>query len=283
MKPINEVFFGEKGITSTSANHVCNVGMEYIESEHRNLDALNFVTTTVSEFNGEKTHVLKEGIKISEEDIMGKLAKITEIHSLTAYLREAIKAREAELKAVEEKKFECSVNFPDEAKAFNLEDAMGELSIRERNEYYALEAEASVIGKFIHPKSPYDVARTALMDCAANHAEVREMGGALMVMKNIPVHTQAEVDELFFRLQRKHREISARLNALKHKLEERIHEVRMQRNAERSKALVDYMEIRKREGIEFDSYKKQELRRIGHLKIVIPHELEATFNFINTL
>jgi hypothetical protein len=43
------------------------------------------------------------------------------------------------------------------------------------------------------------------------------------------------------------------------------------------------MEIRKREGIEFDNYKKQELRRIGHLKIVIPHELEATFNFVNTL
>jgi hypothetical protein len=283
MKPINAIFFGEKGITSTSANHVCNVGKEYIESIHRNLDSLNFITTSVSEFNGERTHVLKEGMRISEEDIVDKLDKITKIHSLIAYLREAIKAKEAELKEVEDKKFECSVDFPAEAQKFTMEDAMAELSIKERYEYYALEAEAAVIGKFIHPKSPYDMARTALMDCASDHAEIKETGGALMIIKKVPVHTQEEVDELFFKLQRKHREISARLNALNHRLEERMHEVYMQRNAERSKALVDYMEIRKREGLEFENFKKQESKRIGQLKIVIPHDMEATFNFVNTL
>ncbi|MDR0865422.1 MAG: hypothetical protein LBO74_10900, partial [Candidatus Symbiothrix sp.] len=113
MKKINAVFFGEKGITSSSANHVCNIGKEYIEATHKSLDSLNFVTSSVTDFNGENTHILKEGVKISEEDILNKLSKIAEINSLIAYLREAIKAKSNELTLLKEQDFECSISKED--------------------------------------------------------------------------------------------------------------------------------------------------------------------------
>lgn len=38
MKEINRVFFGEKGITSTSANHLANLAKECMESNRRALE-----------------------------------------------------------------------------------------------------------------------------------------------------------------------------------------------------------------------------------------------------
>ena len=43
-----KVFFAEKGITSTSANHVSNNGKELLKSEQAILDNINFVNTSVS-------------------------------------------------------------------------------------------------------------------------------------------------------------------------------------------------------------------------------------------
>ena len=47
MKKVNEVFFGEHGLTSTSANHLANIAQEKIVSNEAKLKNLNFVTTTV--------------------------------------------------------------------------------------------------------------------------------------------------------------------------------------------------------------------------------------------
>ena len=34
----NKVFFAADGITATSANHLCNIGKEYVASAHSRLD-----------------------------------------------------------------------------------------------------------------------------------------------------------------------------------------------------------------------------------------------------
>lgn len=47
MKKVNEVFFGEHGLTSTSANHLANIAHEKIVSNEAKLKNLNFVTMTV--------------------------------------------------------------------------------------------------------------------------------------------------------------------------------------------------------------------------------------------
>lgn len=52
MKEINRVFFGEKGITSTSANHLANLAKECMESNRRALEGVGFITSTVRLLSG---------------------------------------------------------------------------------------------------------------------------------------------------------------------------------------------------------------------------------------
>ena len=43
----NKVFFGENGLTSTSANHVANLAKEFISSSEKYLNSISFVKTTI--------------------------------------------------------------------------------------------------------------------------------------------------------------------------------------------------------------------------------------------
>ena len=47
MKDKNKIFFGEKGISSTSANHLANIAKQMVDQENAKLDATSFVTTQV--------------------------------------------------------------------------------------------------------------------------------------------------------------------------------------------------------------------------------------------
>ena len=61
MKECNKVFFGEKGITSTSANHLANLAKECMESNRRALEGVGFITSTVRLLNGGEAAILTEG------------------------------------------------------------------------------------------------------------------------------------------------------------------------------------------------------------------------------
>jgi len=103
------------------------------------------------------------------EKIPDHLLKIAEANSLIAWLREAIKAKEAEMEAV------LSMKSDDYIKAENIDcparperenygfvvfdDILATLSIKEREEYYRLETKCAVIGKFIHPDGSFSRAR----------------------------------------------------------------------------------------------------------------------------
>lgn len=82
-------------------------------------------------------------------------------------MREAIKAKDAEHRAVKELSFKdwCEQEsitlpeYPASPKYPSFEDILGELDIKERNRYYTLGAEAAIIGKQIHPRGAIHEAR----------------------------------------------------------------------------------------------------------------------------
>ena len=47
MKDKNKIFFGEKGISSTSANHLANIAKQMVDQENAKLDANCSVNTAV--------------------------------------------------------------------------------------------------------------------------------------------------------------------------------------------------------------------------------------------
>jgi len=303
MKPVNKVFFGERGLTSSSANHICNVCKELIASTNYELGSLSFTKTSVSDFDGKKVHILKKGMPMSEEQIMSNLSKVTQAHSLIAYLREALKAKEDELNDVKNRKFECSVKefkcseekAPERGEAFTVNDALGELNIKDRNEYYSLEAEASVIGKFIHPGSPFEEARAALIACCkTGDTELIEKHSTLLLQKTEPVSNLEDVESLYFKLQKKHREVSARFNSIKAKLQSRVDEENGSRNLDfkqkldayyslYNKEYADYEALKAKEEAEFNDKVRKDLQTVSQLKIVVPNELEPIFNIVNAL
>lgn len=151
MKEINRVFFGEKGITSTSANHLANLAKECMESNRRALEGVGFITSTVRLLNGGEAAILTEGRNEQYLSSVPELLKeIAEMNTFCAWMREAIKAKDEELSLIDNADL-CDYlenlsempEVPERGIMWNEKDAIATFSIAERMEYYNLEAEAA--------------------------------------------------------------------------------------------------------------------------------------------
>ena len=155
----NKVFFAADGITATSANHLCNIGKEYVASAHSRLDNIRFITTTVETLSADNRITLSQGLNSAEVlSLKEEIRKIAEINAFIAYMREAIKAKETEHRAVKELSFKdwCEQEsitlpeYPASPKYPSFEDILGELDIKERNRYSLLGQKLlSLVSRFI--------------------------------------------------------------------------------------------------------------------------------------
>ena len=48
MKKCNEVFFSDKGMTSTSANHLANIAAEVVQARKLELENVTFISEYIS-------------------------------------------------------------------------------------------------------------------------------------------------------------------------------------------------------------------------------------------
>lgn len=98
------IYFGDAGLTSTSANHVANMAKESVKNLTDELSGISFYDTTICLLSGGEPKRSKVGNTTEELDkTYDSLTYIGEAHALIAWLREAIKARErllAEVKAM---------------------------------------------------------------------------------------------------------------------------------------------------------------------------------------
>ena len=92
---MENVFFGENGLTSTSANFIANQAKEYVESLKEYLSTTNFLDSTIELIGSGKETLSKKGFSTEEvRRIDGVLNSIVSAYSLIAWLREALKAKE---------------------------------------------------------------------------------------------------------------------------------------------------------------------------------------------
>ena len=153
MKEINRVFFGEKGITSTSANHLANLAKECMESNRRALEGVGFITSTVRLLSGGQASILTEGRNEQYlSSIPELLEEIAEMNTFCAWMREAIKAKDEELSLIDNadlcdylENLSETPEVPERGIMWNEKDAIATFSIAERMEYYNLEAEAPTL------------------------------------------------------------------------------------------------------------------------------------------
>ena len=292
------VFFkkeGEEGValTSTSANHIANLAKEYIqgvETQLNNISFFNVEVALVGSTGGASTIQTGESLEVLDS-LQSLLEGVAQAKSLIAWLREGIKAKENLMKDLQTISLEdwCKENGIAKPETPNYGHVLTEieyyasLPIKERNRYYQLETEAAVLGKYIHPDGYLSMARKELKDKLQHPHKVDGKGRDALIYTYTPTVDVAEVDNVFFELQKKHREVQAQLNAMKYNCEQAINESTNKVNTEYMTALQKYQAELKDVLGAFKTWKDEKSQEYSKLKIVVPNSLLGIYNTINSL
>lgn len=288
MKEINRVFFGEKGITSTSANHLANLAKECMESNRRALEGVGFITSTVRLLNGGEAAILTEGRNEQYLSSVPELLKeIAEMNTFCAWMREAIKAKDEELSLIDNANlcdyFEDLPETPERGITWNEKDAIATFSIAERMEYYSLEAEAATLGKFIHPDKSFSVARTDMMKRMVQPNKLVGEGVNAMMYHFVPSISSDLVEDCYMQLQQKHRNVEGALNKYKYRIKKLVEEHNLELERKYRDAREVYNMTMQTKGTEFRAWQIEERSKIAALKIVIPEALTKTYEKLKAL
>ena len=287
----NSVFFGEKGLTSTSAQHIKDMAGHMNENLKEQLNGIRFVTDEVKLLGSQDKEVLSIGWDITQlEQVENVLDTIAQTQSLQAWLGEAIKAKSILSEYIQNYAFRTwlidnGLEVPETKYLESLTEAewLDSLDIKTRNRYLTLQTTCAVYGQFIHPKMPMDKAKKYLQTRLNKPVEVTGSGRDSLIYYFTPSVEQTKVDEVYYQLQAKHRAAQAEFNKLKHEYELAADEYRQKQidaNEERKtqiSALMDeYM----------NQYQKehQEMAvKIRGLKIQIPDHLKDIYETVNKL
>lgn len=291
-------FFGENGITSTSANHVANLAKEYVRACQEKLAAITFYDENISLIGQKEETKIHGGIDYNAlENIPDILTAIAEAHSLIAFLREAIKEKE--------KKLEEARNYVNKKREDELKQEWMELtapvkgsypteeqikqtwSVGEQEKYLSLEAEAAALGKFIHEDAPMSKARIDLMRKIENPSSVHLNGADTIVHRYTPTIALSDVNEMFNSLQKRYRSVQAELNGMKKKIEDEIYNRKFEIDATFNYAQRLYNEkeheYEKKKRLYYDELEcmRNELcKKVRDLKIVIPNRLRSIYELL---
>lgn len=291
------VFFkkeGEEGValTSTSANHIANLAKEYIQGVEAQLSNIRFFNVEVALVGSAGASTIQTGETPEVlNNLQSMLERVAQAKSLIAWLREAIKAKENLMRGLQAISFEnwcresgmVKPEAPNHGHILTEIEYYASLPIKERSRYYQLETEAAVFGKYIHPDGYLSDARKELKDKLRHPHQVDGKGRDALIYTYTPTVIVAEVDNVFFELQKKHREIQAQLNAMKYSCEQAISESTNKVNTEYMAASQKFRaELEDILGA-FKTWKDEKSQEYSKLKIVVPNSLLGIYNAINSL
>lgn len=301
----NSVFFakeGEKGLNETSASHLCALASQ-IKAHHESvLKNVNFVDSFIdvvgSVASPKQTNT---GMKsIDEIDLA-----IKEIGKMNAFISWFAEAREL-LENIRRKvngstiyswMADSGIEKPekpeltsDEVKSSTLNDMICELSIKDRQMYLALEAKASVYGKFIHPDQPMDRARNRMHEIVSKPYVSDGRGRDTIIYHHVPSIDTNIVDAEFNKLQAEYRRIEQQLNHMKSDLRKKLSIRNTEENNERNLRLQKYKEERAAYDnkmheltLQYNQWVLDENSKISKIKFVIPDNLKEVYTYLESL
>lgn len=286
-----KVFFAEKGITSTSANHVSNKGKELLKSEQAVLDNINFVNTTMSLLYGGNSKVITNGMKADDSfEYMHKtIAKIANLNAMSAWIHEAIKAKTEILEYVQ------SLSIDKWAKDQNIElpnapgkefpitesDVIGTWDVAKRNKYYVYESYCSLVGKFIHPKGAFYEAKAQMNNAVQNPNKVEGSGRDAIIYSYEPSMPVSEVDAEYDWLSTELRHKEAEFNKMKQEIVDAITEDKLAKAQKFDDAYAKYADTMESIRNKFDMWKTKTVKEVSALKIYLPQGPKQTYDEIN--
>ena len=297
-------FFGENGLTSTSANHYANLAREQVRRIKSELDSIKFYNTSIRIIGEGTSANVSFGVKDESafENIHTCLLNVAEYNSLIAFFMEAIKEKERLYKEAEQwqdeerragYKARCASHRaiePERRKYITDEDVFKSWSVGEQERYLSLEAQASVYGKFIHENGAFEKAREDLLKVISNPHSVSEKGRDTIIYSFLPTVNVEDVEKFFYELQERYRELQGELNGMKKRIDDAIRKHALEVDNEYRRAKAKWAaELKNLSAEESDIVVEETVRRrelcdeVQKLKIVVPHRLQGIFDELKKL
>lgn len=290
----NSVFFGENGLTSTSAQHVKDMAGHYVDDLKQKLSSITFVNSNINIIGGENSTLVNKGWNEEELNSVNEiLERISQAQALQAWLGEAINAKQ------NRQTYVGHYNIKDYCNDYNIEypteptnvkyateaDWLKTLSIKELNRYLTLQTYCAVFGNFIHPKygSNFHTARQLAIKVEKAPYEVTENGRDTVIYnKTLSVDIET-IDNKYFELQAIHRDKQSEFNALRHQFEVYRDSKFTQDQTEYDKKLLEYKQRITELSSQWQTKKDELERECANMKIVIPDALKSIYDKVNRL
>ena len=285
-----EIFFGENGLTNTSANHVANKIKEYIRNKETAISNISFLTKDVELLVNDSKKRVRTGLDNKDiNNLTGTLKFIGDCKGLAAWLREAIKAKEAALKDIDnismlewaEQNSFIVPQLPAREHVMTEDDVVSEMPVNERVKYYTIEAKVAAIGKAIHNNGAFAEARKEAQMRQSKPIDIIGEGRDAMIYTYTLSADQETIDNEFMNLVNMHRELQAELNKIKYAIETKVKESEAASNEKYTKDYTAYQTNMQDITNKWTEWRHLEKMRIQNLKIVIPDALKKIYDIIS--
>lgn len=301
------IFFaaeGQKGLNSTSAQFLCALASQLKSQAEQALNNISFVTTKVDIVGAESPEKITSlGINDSQFDqISANIKLCADMNRLISWYSEARKALEEVKRESERMDFQdflknvlgverpIAPDYPEDPKSPTLQDAINLLSIKDREQYLALEARAAVLGKFIHVDNPMEKARERMHKALTEPYSTSGNGRDTLIMHYEPSIDPEKVDQKFVALQQEYRSVEQSLNHMKHELMDKLAQMKVEVEATRRIQLLEYENkyndwkvVQSKYVSQYNEWKAAEEQRLSKIKFVIPDALKDTVDYLNNL
>lgn len=280
----DEIFFGVSGLTSTSANYICNLSKESYTQIEKELNNIRFYDKDMQLIGTPGRQIISEGTK-DVSDIINKLDRIAKLKSLIAWLREALKAKDRLFKEAENMSYEdFGLEVPEQPERpiyLTEDDVISTWNIKQRNRYFYLETLCSQIGKYIHPDGVFSHERERMYDAIHNPREIMGGGRDTIVYTYTTSIDPSEVEAKFMEMQNLHRSYQAELNSMKHEIETVLENDKKEKDLNFQHEYLVWSNKKVDINNQLHILKNEKLSDLQKLKIVIPDGLKSIYEEVS--
>lgn len=292
----NEIYFGTEGLTSASAQHVSAMANVMVNDIKERIKGLRLYEKSIRVIGEQET--VTERVNNTLPEIADALQTICKANALIAWLREAVREREAGIENIKQKDLfvwmaENDKEFPEQPPVptlpkinfNNLKDILGTgLTVKEYNRFVELNSALAVYGEIIHENGLLTKHKKKLHSIAQNPTEVKESGRDTLITTYKVDKAAEDIDPLYVKLQSEYRKLQAEKNGIEEKFNKLALEYQVNQMEEYKKTkseseakLKEWNLGRKSLEIEMGEWKNAQIQRIADLKIIIPNDLKGIY------
>lgn len=287
-------FLAEDGkLTMTSAAHLRDLAALKAKELLSQLNNIRFTNKYIQLISSTERNKTQIGMSDSDCQCIPELIQqVIKYQSFEAWVNEAIEAKRnlfTELKNLSVNQYVTDIlqkempENPLPPRNMTEDDYIATWNIKDRNRFFTLQTSVATIGKIIHRGAPYDLAIKDMQEAKTNPIQVETNGRDTLLYTNEASLSETVVNDVFFQLQNKHREIQAEFNGMKEQIRKALIQNEIENTEQFRIEYEKYQSELQQYSTSLAQYKQEERAKIEKLKIVIPQHLEDVYKELTSL